>query len=245
MASGCKKKPSLYDKPIEEIQARAAKFEPVFAVVKTLPTAPPPLTHPFVPAGVAFDTVSTPGVNDPKPYLVLHAEDLAAPPKYYATTAAPPLRLNGSGAFSGCAAGLTEVKATKATFMNENTLMACTEFKYAFLVHTTRYVAPANTSGGSDTVEGNTRKIVEAFTPGHVSAEVTIYDLANGHAVGGFKYDATSSSQPSMDGGFVGALDRDLAKNANAEAKDAFYAAMKGASAPTASAKPPHAPKSK
>lgn len=157
----------------------------------------------------------------------------------------PPMRLNGSGALSGCAADLTDLKANKATFMNENTLMACSEFKYAFVVHTTRYVAPAITGGASDTVEGNTRKIVEAFTPGYVSAEVTIYDLANGHAVGGFKYNATSSSQPSMDGGFSGALYRDLKKNANAEAKDAYYAAMKGAAAPTASAKPTHPPKSK
>lgn len=82
IASGCKKKPSLHDKPIEEIQARAAKFEPVFAVVKALPTTPPPVTHPSVPAGAVFDTVSTLGVNDPKPYLLVHTEDLAAPPKY-------------------------------------------------------------------------------------------------------------------------------------------------------------------
>ena len=234
---GCKKKRSTADDiPLAEAQARATKFEPVLAIVKTLPKVPPPVTKPFVPPGTSLSTTAAPGQpRNPEEFLVIHAEDLAVPG--YWSNEAVKGRIEGTGVLSGCASGLAEVKAAKEPTVYKTTLLACTKLKYAFVIRTTDYRAP-DTTRASDTTAGNKRTIVDNVVAGHINADVTIYDLADGKPVGGFQYRAVSSDLPSTEGGFVGALDRDLAKQANVAIMDAYLAAPKAGAAAVPVVKP-------
>lgn len=57
--------------------------------------------------------------------------------------------------------------------------------------------------------------------PGRGSGDVTIYSLADGKEVGAFQLKAVSSDSPSLEGGVVGAVDRDLKRQADAAIRDA------------------------
>ena len=235
---GCKRHtPDPSALTLAQVQERAALFEPKLARIKAIPVPPPPVTTQSIPLGATFALADRPGDNSPRPYLVVHVEDLAAAPKYY-TAEGVKLRLNGSGTLSGCVSGLAESKDTTKKSFSQYTMMACTDFKYAFVVRTTEYVSPTYT-GSEKEKAGNTTTITEHFTPGKVSGEISIYDLSDGHAAGGFRFHAESSAQPSVAGGFSGALDRDLSKNAQVAAEEAYLAATKGVPpSPSSSAKP-------
>ena len=168
-------------------------------------------------------------------YLVIHAEDLATPSFY--NEAAVKVRVAGTGVLSGCATGLAEVKAGKEPTVHKYTLLACTKFKYAYVIRTTDYLAPKSRTA-SDTTTGNKRTIVENVIPGHLFADVTIYSLANGASVGGFQFRGFSSDVPSTEGGVLGALDRDLVKQVNAALLEASSAASRGVTSPPPVTKP-------
>ena len=228
---GCKKKKGPDYIPVAEVQARAAKFEPVMAAIKKLPASPPPVTRTYGPADAYIGDPGTLGATPtPNPYLVIHAEDLAAPPSYW-TDAKVKVRITGTGLLSACAKGLDEVKTTKEDALHKSTLLACTAFKYAFVVRTTAYVQPTTKTVG-DKTEGKTRTITDAVIPGRSSADVTIYSLPDGKEVGAFQYTATSSDKPSLEGGFQGAVDRDLQKQADAAIRAA--SSSKNAAPPAA-----------
>lgn len=233
LLTGCKK-PKRGHIPIAQVQPRAAKFEPIMAAIKKLPANPPPVTKTSVPADAFIGTGSTPGTTPtPEEYLVIHTEDLV-PPRYY-SDAGVKVRLANTGVLSACATGLAEVKAAKEPTVHEYTLLPCTNFKYAFLVRTTEYLQP-KTRTASDTTAGNKRTIVENVIPGHLKADVTVYSLPDGKAVGGFQLKAVSSALPSTEGGMDGAVDRDLVKQANAALIEACSAAGRGAGGATAPA---------
>ena len=233
LVTGCKKKKYGVDYiPLAELQPRAAKFEPVLVAVKKIPVAQPPVTKTSIPSG-AFIGEERQGGTEPTAdeYLVIHTEDLATPG--YWSDEKVKVRIGGSGLLSGCTKGLEEVKAAKEPFMHKYTLLGCTKFKFAYVVRTTEYLQP-KTRTASDTTSGNKRTIVENVVPGHVNGDVNIYSLPDGKLVGGFQFRGESSDKPSTEGGFLGAVDRDLVKQANIAIRDA--AAGRGGTTPAATA---------
>ncbi|MBS2013298.1 MAG: hypothetical protein JST00_10450 [Deltaproteobacteria bacterium] len=231
----CKKRKRPDDIPIAELQARAAKFEPVMAAIKRLPVSPPPVTRTYGPADAYIGTPAVLGTKpEPNPYLVIHAEDLATPPSYWSDDKVK-VRITGTGVLSACAKGLDEVKTTKEDAMSQYTLLPCTGFKYAFVIRTTAYTPPATKTVGDQTKD-KTRTITSAVIPGRVSADVTIYSLPDGKEVGAFQYTATSSDKPSLEGGFQGAVDRDLLMQADLAIRAA--SSNKVAAAPAATTPP-------
>jgi hypothetical protein len=234
----CKKPADPNAIPVAEVKARADKFEPVLEILKHLPASPPSTKGLQIPQDCYLSTKHTPGEFPVPvvPYLIIHAEDLTVP-SFYAESAVQ-VRISNSGV-GGCVSGLQKFKDNKEPTISKYVLAGCEGYKYAFVIKTVEYVAP-KISGGSDTTEGNTRTIVENFTPGHVTGDVTIYELSGGKPVGEFRFRADSSSKPSMEGGFDGALHRDLARNADVAIEEAFSAARRGATTPATA---PHKPK--
>lgn len=235
----CKKKyTDVNFVPIAEAAARAAKFEPVLANIKKLPTTPPAVTRTFAPADAHVSTTSHAGREPtPEEYLLVHAEDLGAPGFYNAT--AVKVRINGTGVLSSCAKGTTEARTSKEEKVHKYALLPCTKFKYVYVIRETEYLQP-KTRTVSDTTKDNKRTIIDDVIPGHVNADVTIYSAVDGKQVGAFQFRSVSSAAPSTEGGFLGAVDRDLEKQTNDAIVSALSAAIAGGApaATTASAKP-------
>lgn len=216
--SACEKKVDL---PLDEIKSRATAFEATLAQVKKLPASPPPVTRAFMAPGVKLSQ-SDSSADNPRDYLILHAEDLAAP-MYYDDKAVK-ARLRGAGMLKSCAEQLQNSKDPKLQRVFKETLSWCTDFKHAVIVRTVSYVAPRVLMTDDET-KGKTRTITEHFAPGSVTGEASVYDLAQVSLIGAFRYTARSSEKPSLDGGPAGALERDLQKNARAAFEKAFDAA--------------------
>lgn len=214
--SACEKKVDL---PLDEIKGRATVFEATLAQVKKLPASPPPVTSAFMAPGVRLSQ-SDSTADNPRDYLILHAEDLAAPPMYYDDKAVK-AQLRGAGGLKSCIEQLHNLKDPKLQRVFKETLNWCTGFKHAVIVRTVSYVAPRVLKTDDET-KGKTRTITEHFAPGSVTGEASVYDLANVSLIGAFRYTARSSEKPSLDGGPAGALERDLQKNARAAFEKAF-----------------------
>lgn len=209
----CKKKPPADHVPVAELASQVAKVEAVLAVVKKLPTSPPPFTRAYGPADATIGEPARLGMaGSADPYMIVHVEDMTAP-RFYAGEKVQ-VRITDSSVLSACSDGVDQVKAATNGYANKGTFTRCTGFKYAFVVKTTEYVRPKLTTVSDKTV-GNTRTIGHGLVPGRVVGEVTIYSLADGKEVGAFRFTATSTDKPSTEGGFDGAVDRDLKQQAD------------------------------
>ncbi len=227
LVPACKKKRGADYVPIASVLPRAAKFEPIMAVIRKLPVSPPPVTRTFAPADALIGTGSTPGSDPtPEPYLVIHVEDLAKPPRYDGDKAVK-VRLKGSQFLGVCADGLSEVKEAKEDDVYKTTLLPCTAFKYAYVVRETEYLEPT-TKKVSDKTADKTRTIGLNHVPGRVSGDVTIYSLSDGKQVGAFQFRAVSSADPGTEGGIGSAQEADLKKQADEALRAACAAAARG-----------------
>lgn len=209
----CKKKPPPDHVPVAELAPQMAQAEAAIAAIKKLPTSPPPFTRAYGPPDAIIGEPARLGMaGGADPYMIVHVEDMTAP-RFYAGEKVQ-VRITDSSVLSSCSDGVDQVKTAKDGYANKGTFTRCTGFKYAFVVKTTEYVRPKLTTVSDKTV-GNTRTIGHGLVPGRVVGEVTIYSLADGKEVGAFRFAATSSDKPSTEGGFDGAVDRDLKQQAD------------------------------
>lgn len=229
--TGCKRNTTSYVDPADQIplaeaKARAATVSTkLAAIARVNPGAVPP---------TKADAIAYPGGHAPSftlaldddnrdvviTYADLLAQPAAAPSKHH--------DVPGWKALHNCATWADSVKTATQPTLPKKVLQGCTHLRTLLVIRLTTDVAPEIT-GKTEQGSGATKTVTSWFKKGRVEGDVIAFDIDSGRALGGVRFAAETSDDPSS----AKNLDEDLDANMAEAIRKALWAAP-GAPAPAA-----------